>query len=283
MTAPESPHLAAIKKVFHPSDFTEASQLAFRHALKIALVCKAEFTVLHVAEHEGAHWSKFPGVRQWLERWRLIPPGSGRDAVKALGLAINKVVAHSNDILRACLYYLDRHPTDLVVLTSQQRESLAGWPQVEGLSLDRCPMTLFLREATEGFVYASDGGLQIRRILVPIAVEPDPQTAVTSAARFAHALGLERADFILLHIGEPTSVPEVRTPAMPGWTWRCDVRDREVAEAILAASTEHSVDLVVMATDGEHGFLDALRGKITERIVHEGHCPVLAVPGESGS
>jgi hypothetical protein len=34
---------------------------------------------------------------------------------------------------------------------------------------------------------------------------------------------------------------------------------------------------VVMATQGHHGFLDALRGSTTERIVRHAACPVLAV------
>jgi hypothetical protein len=34
----------------------------------------------------------------------------------------------------------------------------------------------------------------------------------------------------------------------------------------------------VMATLGHHGFLDALRGSTTERIVRNSTCPVLAIP-----
>lgn len=283
MTA-SSPPLATIKKVFHPSDFTPASETAFGHALKIALLAKADLTLLHVAEHDGAHWSEFPGVREWLERWRLIPPGSGRQAVSALGLAIHKVIAHSNDVLRACLHYLSKHPTDLVVLAAQQRESRAQWP------LDSTePMThggqwtLFLPEAQGGFVNGGNGVLQLRRIVVSIKNSPSAQQAVDTAARFARTLKLTAAEFILVHIGERTTIPAVQTPAVPGWNWRCDVRDGPVADGILAALREHSADLIVMATDGQHGFLDALRGNVTERILREGHCPLLAVPGSSAS
>jgi len=37
-----------VESIFHPSDFSKASEVAFVHALKIALVAKAKFTVLHV-------------------------------------------------------------------------------------------------------------------------------------------------------------------------------------------------------------------------------------------
>ena len=180
MNAPARPPLATIKKIFHPSDFTEASESAFRHALKVAQVARAELTVLHVAQQDGAHWAEFPGVRQWLERWQLIPPGSGRDAIRNLGLTVQKIIVHSNDTLRACLYYLDRHPSELIVLAAQQRESRAAWPhadQAGAAPRQSGQLTLFLPEAGGGFVYASDGTVQLRRILTT------PQAAFVFKAR----------------------------------------------------------------------------------------------------
>jgi nucleotide-binding universal stress UspA family protein len=35
-----------------------------------------------------------------------------------------------------------------------------------------------------------------------------------------------------------------------------------------------------MATEGRHGFLDAVRGSTTERVLREAGCPVLAVPAD---
>ena len=52
-----------VRSIFHPSDFSEASEVAFAHALKIALVARADLTVLHVAASPGTEWQDFPGVR----------------------------------------------------------------------------------------------------------------------------------------------------------------------------------------------------------------------------
>ena len=51
--------------VFHPSDFSEASNHAFAHALAIALLRQTKLSILHggsghVADDE---WSRFPAVR----------------------------------------------------------------------------------------------------------------------------------------------------------------------------------------------------------------------------
>src|SRR6185312_12422742 len=51
-----------VKSIFHPSDFSQASEVAFAHALKIALVAGATLTILHVQASPGTEWQDFPGV-----------------------------------------------------------------------------------------------------------------------------------------------------------------------------------------------------------------------------
>jgi hypothetical protein len=74
-----------LESIFHPSDFSGASEVAFVHALKIALVAGAKLTMLHVEASPGAEWQDFPGVRDTLERWGLIPKASRKSAVGQLG------------------------------------------------------------------------------------------------------------------------------------------------------------------------------------------------------
>ena len=49
-----------VESVFHPSDFSQASEVAFAHALKIALVAKATLTVLHVQAGSGTEGRTSP-------------------------------------------------------------------------------------------------------------------------------------------------------------------------------------------------------------------------------
>src|SRR6187431_3051005 len=67
-----------IESIFHPSDFSEASEVAFAHALKLALAAQAELSMLHATDGSDAEWQYFPGVREILERWKLIPEGTRR-------------------------------------------------------------------------------------------------------------------------------------------------------------------------------------------------------------
>jgi nucleotide-binding universal stress UspA family protein len=41
---------------------------------------------------------------------------------------------------------------------------------------------------------------------------------------------------------------------------------------------EIGADIVAMPTAGRHGLFDALRGSVTERVLRQAPCPVLAVP-----
>ncbi len=51
---------------------------------------------------------------------------------------------------------------------------------------------------------------------------------------------------------------------------------------IVAAAEDPPADLIALSTAGRHGFLDALRGSTTERVLRQARCPVLAVPVPAG-
>ena len=58
-------------------------------------------------------------------------------------------------------------------------------------------------------------------------------------------------------------------------------REGDVIETILDTARSTKADLIVMTTDGRNGFLDALRGSHSERILRRAPCPLLAIPDES--
>jgi nucleotide-binding universal stress UspA family protein len=58
-------------------------------------------------------------------------------------------------------------------------------------------------------------------------------------------------------------------------------RQGDVTEVILETAREQTADLIVMSTEGRNGFLDALRGSQTERVLRGSACPLLAIPAGS--
>ena len=73
-------------------------------------------------------------------------------------------------------------------------------------------------------------------------------------------------------------MPTVTCPEVPGWKWTKTTRDGDVIDGIVTAAAEVNADLVVMSTDGRSGFLDALRGSHSERVLRRASCPLLAIP-----
>jgi nucleotide-binding universal stress UspA family protein len=271
-----------LHRIFHPSDFSPASEVAFAHALKLALSTRAALRLMHVAaDAEDRHWSDFPGVRATLVRWGLLPAGSPCEAVGQLGLDIGTILWPRADPVGALLHYLDAHPADLVVLATHQRAGMARWLHravADPVARYAGAMTLFLPQDVAGFIALDTGTVALRRVLIPIDQVPRPQAAVDAAAGLAHILGCPEVAFTLVHVGATGGMPAVDEPRHTGWTWDRTVRRGEVVEQMLDVGTAGAADLIVLTTQGHVGFLDALRGSTSERILRGARCPVLAVP-----
>lgn len=96
MDAPRTP--LVIHRIFHPTDFSEDSQVAFAHALKLAVAYRAELTIMHVdPEVSPEGFEDFPRVRPTLAKWGLLPESSAKGDVTRLGLHIRKVRALASD------------------------------------------------------------------------------------------------------------------------------------------------------------------------------------------
>ena len=271
-----------IANILHPTDFSEASLTAFHHALRAALIAKSELTVLHVSKEATADWMDFPGVRETLERWGLLPQGSPRSAVaQQLGIDVRKVAAQHDDPVKSVLHYLESHGADLIVLATHRRDGRASWLRKsvsEPIARKSGEMTMFVPEGVNGFVSLADGSVSLRSILIPVAATPRAQPAVEAAAGLVRRLECPVGTFTLLHVGGPGTMPTVICPEVPGWEWKRAIRDGDVIDGIVTAAAEANADLIVMATDGRDGFLDALRGSHSERVLRRASCPLLAIP-----
>jgi len=273
-----------LDSVLFASDFSAGSLVAFHHALKAALMARSKFTILHLSPGVAAAWTEFPGVRETLERWGFLPPDSPRSAVPKLGIDVRKVVAHSPSPVQSVLRYLESHPADLIVLATHADDGRAGWMKdsvTDPLARKAGQMTLCIPDGVEGFVSASDGSVSLERILIPIASQPNPQTAVAAAARLVIRLQRPHGTFTLLHVGDANAMPVVECPTVPGWEWKKVTCTGDVIQGILESARKESTDLIVMSTDGRNGFLDALHGSHSERVLRSATCPLLTIPDGS--
>jgi nucleotide-binding universal stress UspA family protein len=139
-------------------------------------------------------------------------------------------------------------------------------------------MTLFVPYEGRGFVSLGNGTVALKKILIPVDHDPDPLIAISKAVLIARGLDCVSGEFRLVHVGPSGTAPLVDPPYCAGWSHNMVVRQGGVVEEILKAEREWHPDLLVLATQGHQGFLDALRGSTTERVLRGARCPVLAVP-----
>ncbi|MGZ5552798.1 MAG: universal stress protein [Chthoniobacterales bacterium] len=279
--SPDSPPIApVIRHVVHPSDFSEASRIAFAHALKAALIAKGKLSLIHETEDEQHNWSDFPNVREMLERWGILPAGSAPEALEDLGVDVAKIIGSGSDPVKGVLSYLQEHGADLIVIATHHhgfdwlRKSVS-----EPIARRSREMTLFVPENGRGFISPEDGTVSLRNILIPVAETPASYPAILGAARLVRQLGCERGHVTLLHVGDKDLA--VETPSVPGWGWRQLHKKGNVIDVILETAQQQEADLIVMSTDGRNGFLDALRGSHSERVLRNAACPLLAIPESS--
>lgn len=273
--------LSPIEHVLHPTDLSPESEPAFAHALAIALARQAKLTLLSVGgEAAEGDWRRFPRVRETLERWHLLEPGSAQsEVVEKLGVRVQKVGIEASDPVDAIREYLRDHPADLVVLATAQRDGVTRLLQgsvAQQVARASRTRALFVPKEAKGFIAPATGALSLRRLLVPIAHETSGAAAVEGAARLASALGELPVAITLLHVGE--KFPAVETPSGSDWTWSRVLRSGEAVEQVRAAALELDVDAIVMTSDGRDEFLDRFRGSHAERVVRSAPCPVAVVP-----
>jgi nucleotide-binding universal stress UspA family protein len=277
-------NLPILQHIFHPSDFSAASETAFAHALKAALIAKAALTIFHVSPDQQGNWTEFPGVRQTLERWGILPKNSPKSAVPDLGIKVKKVIAPEKDPVKSVLKYLEGHPCDLIVLATQRDNRGVMWLEksvAEPVARKSHQMTLFIPAGVEGFVSLQDGSVSLKNILIPVAPVPNAQPALQAAVRIAQRLNCPAGQFTILYVGDDSEMPEVSCPELPGWEWTKMSQKGDITQVILQTARGMEADLIVMSTEGRQGFLDALRGTNSEQVLRQCACPLLTIPTNS--
>jgi nucleotide-binding universal stress UspA family protein len=270
-----------IDTVLHPTDFSESSLVAFHHALKASLVAQSRLTLLNVSPNRDAHHEDFPAVRETLERWGLLPPGSPRSSVSQLGVRVEKIIADRDDPVKTVLGFLHGERIDLIVLATSNHNGRVRWlgkSVSQPIARTAWQPTLFIPADSKGFVSATDGSVSVKRVLIPVAKSPRAQPAVYAAAQLVKQLNCPEGEFCLMHVGDANSMPAVHCPQVEGWTWSKEFRSGDVIQNIVSVAKDSHADLIVMSTDGRNEFLDSLRGSHSERVLSHGAAPLLTVP-----
>jgi nucleotide-binding universal stress UspA family protein len=277
-----SPSLSPFDRIVHATDFDPDAETAFHHALKLAVAARSRLHLIHVDTHREAapSWRLFPPVRRTLSRWGLLEEGAPEAAVQGeLGVGVTKTEFPAKAPSEALGDYLEANPCQLVVLGHHPRDGVSRIfsPSVsEPMARSSRVPVLFVPDDGRGFVDGRTGAAHLRNILVPVDRSPDPHGAIQLAVSLADLVG-EQTRIHLLHVGEADTAPDVGQYAGDP-RFHVTHRSGPVVETILAAAHELAADLIVMATHGRDGILDALRGSTTEQVMRKAGRTLLAAP-----
>jgi nucleotide-binding universal stress UspA family protein len=269
-----------LESIIHPTDFSPAGLDAFAHALRLVVAAKSLFYIVHIQRGtELDDWEHFPRVREMLAAWGMIAPDAPQSAMaRELGLMVKKAIVDFDDPVRGVGTFVEQHPCDLLVLMTHTRSAPQRWLQgsvAEAAARRARARTLFLREDQRGFVDRGTGAISLQTILLPF----DGIVSHWEASRWVESfkqLVAPSARVHQLHVGSSTPA---NASELDG---TIHVRQGPVVETIVAVAKEIGADIVAMPTAGHHGLLDAFRGSVTERVLHEAPCPVLAIPATEG-
>lgn len=273
---------APLSRVLFATDLSHDGDLAFAHALKIALAGKGELAIVHTAPRDlvGKEWEQFPRVRNSLAGWGLLPFGAPASAVEEqLDLRVRKIDVPDPDPLHGVKELMERRPCDLVVLASQARQGIDRWlhPSLaEPIAREAHAPSLTLPPSAKGFVDPATGAVSLRNILVAVDHHPSAARALATVAELMTMLGAAGAVFHLLHLGD--RFPETPVPESIAAHVRIRQGAGAVAAGIIDTADELDAELIVMATRGHDSLLDALRGSTTEQVLRNSGRAVLAVP-----
>jgi nucleotide-binding universal stress UspA family protein len=266
-----------LARIAHSTDFSDQSDLAFIHALRLAVAAPERLDILHVKHSADSHeWEHFPRVRQALIRWGMLPESATKaDIERRLGLQVAKVEIDHADTVTAVSLFLLTHRPDLLVVATHGREGPIRWLRgsiAEGVVERTHVPTLLIGPESRGFVDRATGRMELTRVLVPVAARPNPARSLDALSKLLSPFGIRSASFELLHVGE--GLPD----AIDAGGRSVQRLEGPLVETILKAAGDRGFQLVAMPTTGRHGFLDAARGSTTSRVVAHAPCPVLTLP-----
>ena len=271
-----------IFSILHPTDLSEASQLAFVHALKIVLTCGSRLDILRIKSRNLPIGSeKYPPVRDTLERWGYLPKNSSRAAVYSkLDFKVKKTNSKNSSPHYSIKRYLDRYSTDLIVLPIQTQLIYSNYINYNifgSLGPSNNYQILFIPSGARGFISYYDGSVTLKNILIPIIHSSDPIPAIEEAAALIDALGYGKGKITLLYFGNSAWLRTVNLSEFSNCQWDHIYLYEDAADQCVNLSHKIPADLIVWTTESSKQHSNANMGSDLELVLRNVSCPILTI------
>jgi nucleotide-binding universal stress UspA family protein len=268
--------------ILHPTDFSKTSEVAFAHALAVAIKNKADLTILHVEadKDKEMNWHDFPAIRETLERWGKMEPGSRRSDISAkLGIQVDKRVAIDSNPVNAVVGLSNMDSFDLLVMgTCGANHWFIEPPSSLKISQQTRLPTLFIVEGARNCVDLVTGEESLRKVVLAVDHQPNARPGLSRICAMVHNLAIDNPEVHLLHVGSESEFPEIDLPTDSNITWSKATRTGTPSTEITNYAKEVDADLIVMVTSGKRSLWDMLAGSTVQNVLKNAPCPVFTLP-----
>ncbi len=268
--------------IFHPTDLSKTSEVAFDHALALALRTKHPFVVMHASDkaEQAPDWQEVPRIHEKLIDWGMIPNKEAlSDFMEETGFQAQKVETSGHDPVEVMADYIDEHDVSMIVMATEARAGILSWVKPSFsrrlAEIVHQPM-LFIRKGTDG-ILDKHGQFDLSRVLIAVDHEPDPQLAIDWLAKSAASFSDRTLYACALHVGPEPLDPAVALPEKSGIKFSVETVDGEPSEQIAAIADAWRANLIVTTQVGPQGLKESWIGSTTEQIIRAAPCPVLSL------
>lgn len=256
--------------IAHLTDLHPDGGVAFAHSVAFARDGQAQLVSFNAGN--GATTRPMPNTAALLQDWDDDPASVAHTAV-----------THTccDDPVDTLLDGLRPMRPGLVVVGTHQWSGLSRVIHdsvSESVALQGLAPTLILPIGKPGFVDEKTGEMRLDKIVIPVGDDQEVAAAVNELSLLLSQLQLRDLDLYLLRVGEDEVPDALLTPEGPDWRWHRVSRPGKPVEGIVSVCDELDCDLVVMASRGQDGFLDVLRGTRTQQVMRQVSCALLAIP-----
>jgi universal stress protein A len=310
LAAPFRANRCKVDRVLVPIDFSEGSRKALKYALALSNEFGADLHLVHVCDFDHTP-STFEAItlalshgeltRHWMSRLRKL---AGQFGITSNPDHLHVVTGRAyHEICELA----ERVNADLIVTSTRGhtglKHVLMGSTAERVVQHSPCAV-LVVREREHDCLWTNGKNksvLQLKKILVPLDFSECSRAGLEFAIPFAHfwkarlilfnAVMMMPAtpygafgprDFITYPDVEDCaeqSLREVGSEMLErGVAIDIAVQTGPAARQICHYADQQDVDLIVLSTHGNTGFVHAVLGSTAEHVVRYAHCPVLVVP-----
>ncbi|MCB9674482.1 MAG: universal stress protein [Alphaproteobacteria bacterium] len=268
----------AFDRVWLATDLGAEAIEPWAHALRICATAGTDLRVLHVRKGTEPPWSQLPTPRMLLTKWGFLPDDASVDDFARLGFKVHLQALEAENPAGLLGAMIEVNAPDLLVLGTHRPSGLRrlfDGSVGEELARHAPRATLVLPDGARPFVDLSEGTVRLRRIIVPLG-DRAAQKGLDTAIELVEALDERPVEFLFVHVGPYSEIPQLQLVEKPGWSYRTiNFREGAIVGRILEAATAEQVDLISMATHGHDSWWDSVWGSRTERVMRDATVPVL--------